>query len=99
VCASRGGIDPSSTGDPDRESLRPFRAGLFFAGANGITWMVGIGSPMVLMAEKLGADASQIGLASAFFVLGIAFQALLFALQGRIRDARGCGTRSTSVNR
>jgi hypothetical protein len=69
-------LDPSSAGDWHRESLRPFRAGLFFAGANGVTWMVGIGSPMVLMAEKLGADALQIGLASAFVFLVLPVQVL-----------------------
>ena len=84
MCASRGGIDPSSTVDRDRESLRPFRAGLFFAGANGITWMVGIGSPMVLMAEKLGADASQIGLASAFVFLVLPVQVLATSTLSRL---------------
>jgi MFS family permease len=63
-------------GDRDGEGLGPFRAGLFFAGANGVTWMVGLGSPMVLMAERLGADASQIGLASAFVFLVLPIQVL-----------------------
>jgi hypothetical protein len=73
-----------SAGEKDRESLRPFRAGLFFAGANGVTWMVGIGSPMVLMAEKLGADALQIGLASAFVFLLLPVQVLATSTLSRL---------------
>ncbi len=50
--------------------LRPFRAGYWFGGFNGLTWMIGLGTPMVLLAERLGASAFQVGLASAFvFVL------------------------------
>jgi ketosteroid isomerase-like protein len=28
--------------------LRPFRAGYFFGGFNGLTWMMTFGTPMVL---------------------------------------------------
>ena len=76
--------DSFSAGDRDGKGLRPFRAGLFFAGANGVTWMVGIGSPMVLMAEKLGADASQIGLASAFVFLVLPMQVLATSTLSRL---------------
>jgi MFS family permease len=50
--------------------LRPYRAGYWFGGFNGLTWMIGLGTPMVLLAERLGASAFQVGLATAFvFVL------------------------------
>jgi MFS family permease len=52
-----------------RSRLRPFRAGLWFGGFNGVTWMIGLGTPMVLLAQQLGANAFQIGLASSFVFL------------------------------
>lgn len=76
--------ETSSAGDREGGGLRPFRAGLFFAGANGVTWMVGIGSPMVLMAERLGADAAQIGLASAFVFLVLPMQVLATSTLSRL---------------
>lgn len=53
-----------------RDSLRPFRAGYWFGGFNGLTWMMTFGTPMVLLLEHLGASAFQIGLVTAaVFVL------------------------------
>lgn len=56
--------------DDARESLRPFRAGYWFGGFNGLTWMMTFGTPMVLLLEHLGASAFQVGLVTAaVFVL------------------------------
>ena len=56
--------------DDGRNPLRPFRAGYWFGGFNGLTWMTSLGTPMVLLLEQLGASAFQVGLATSFvFVL------------------------------
>ncbi len=52
------------------DSLRPFRAGYWFGGFNGLTWMIALGVPMVLLIEQLGGSSAQVGLATSFvFVL------------------------------
>ena len=59
----------NSTPAPDIPNpLAPFRAGYWFGGFNGLTWMIGLGTPMVLLAEQLGASAFQVGLASSFVI-------------------------------
>ncbi len=55
-------------------SLRPFRPGFWFGGFNGLTWMVCLGTPMVLLAQHLGASAFQVGLASSFVFLLLPIQ-------------------------
>ncbi|MDP3070944.1 MAG: hypothetical protein Q8N18_11680 [Opitutaceae bacterium] len=58
---------PTKNSDPE---LAPFRPGLVFAFFNALAWQIGIGTPMVLFAEQLGASAFQVGLAYSFvFVL------------------------------
>jgi MFS family permease len=58
---------PTKKSDPE---LAPFRPGLVFAFFNALAWQIGIGTPMVLFAEQLGASAFQVGLAYSFvFVL------------------------------
>ncbi len=58
---------PSAKHDPE---LAPFRPGLVFAFFNALAWQIGIGTPMVLFAEELGATPFQVGLAYSFvFVL------------------------------
>jgi MFS family permease len=52
--------------DPD---LYPYRHGLQFAFFNALNWQIGIGTPMVLFMEHLGASAAQVGLAYAFTFL------------------------------
>ena len=64
------GFPPEGT----RGHLRPFYAGLWFGGFNGVTWMIGLGTPMVLLAQQLGANAFQIGLASSFVFLVLPLQ-------------------------
>src|SRR5438045_2483399 len=58
---------PTAKSDPE---LLPFRPGLTFAFFNALAWQIGIGTPMVLFAEQLGATPFQVGLAYSFvFVL------------------------------
>lgn len=58
---------PTAKHDPE---LHPFRPGLVFAFFNALAWQIGIGTPMVLFAEELGASPFQVGLAYSFvFVL------------------------------
>jgi MFS family permease len=58
---------PTAKSDPE---LVPFRPGLIFAFFNALAWQIGIGTPMVLFAEQLGASPFQVGLAYSFvFVL------------------------------
>jgi MFS family permease len=50
--------------------MAPFRPGLTFAFFNAMAWQIGIGTPMVLFAEQLGATPFQVALAYSFvFVL------------------------------
>ncbi|MEO7598089.1 MAG: hypothetical protein ABIV50_04110 [Opitutus sp.] len=57
---------PTAKTDPE---LAPFRAGLIFGFFNALTWQIGIGTPMVLFAERLGATSFQVGLAYSFVFL------------------------------
>jgi hypothetical protein len=58
---------PTAKTDP---ALAPFRPGLIFAFFNALAWQIGIGTPMVLFAEQLGATPFQVALAYSFvFVL------------------------------
>ena len=58
---------PTEKSDPE---LVPFRPGLLFGFFNAMTWQIGIGTPMVLFCEVLGASAFEVGLAYSFvFVL------------------------------
>jgi hypothetical protein len=58
---------PTTKSDPE---LAPFRPALVFALFNALAWQIGIGTPMVLFAEQLGATPFQVGLAYSFvFIL------------------------------
>src|SRR3954466_4991813 len=58
---------PTAKSDPE---LHPFRPGLTFAFFNALAWQIGIGTPMVLFAEQLGATPFEVGLAYSFvFIL------------------------------
>ncbi len=63
--------------------LRAFRAGYWFGGFNGLTWMIGLGTPMVLLTEQLGGSALQVGLASSFVTLLYPIQVVATALLPR----------------
>lgn len=57
---------PTAKSDPE---LAPYRAGLVFGFFNALSWQIGIGTPMVLFAEQLGATPFQVGLAYSFVFL------------------------------
>jgi MFS family permease len=50
-------------------SLRPYRSALAFGFFNATTWMIALGTPMVLLAGQLGATSFQVGLLYSFFFL------------------------------
>jgi hypothetical protein len=64
------------TAPAGQPSLRPFQAGFWFGGFNGMTWMIGLGTPMVLLAERLDASTLQVGLATSFVFLLLPLQVL-----------------------
>ena len=57
---------PTAKSDPE---MAPYRAGLVFGFFNALSWQIGIGTPMVLFAEQLGATPFQVGLAYSFVFL------------------------------
>lgn len=71
---------PTAKSDPE---LAPFRPGLTFAFFNALAWQIGIGTPMVLFAEQLGATPFQVGLAYSFVFLLTPVQILSTALLPR----------------
>ncbi|MCF3652272.1 hypothetical protein [Synoicihabitans lomoniglobus] len=68
---------PTEKSDPE---LAPFRPGLLFGFFNAMTWQIGIGTPMVLFAEELGASSLQVGLAYSFVFILTPIQILATAL-------------------
>jgi hypothetical protein len=86
---------PTAKSDPE---LFPFRPGLTFAFFNALAWQIGIGTPMVLFAEQLGATPFQVGLAYSFVFLltplQIAATALLPRYGFKAVMLGGWGTRS-----
>lgn len=64
-----------ATGSED-DPLRPFRAGFYFSFFNAMGWMIALGTPLVLLAEKLGATSDQIGLLYSFVFLLLPIQVL-----------------------
>lgn len=86
---------PTAKSDPE---LAPFRAGLVFGFFNALTWQIGIGTPMVLFAERLGATSFQVGLAYSFVFLLTPIQVAATALLPRFGFKRlslgGWGARS-----
>lgn len=86
---------PTQKSDPE---LYPVRSGLVFGFFNALTWQVGIGTPMVLFAERLGATPLQVGLAYSFVFTLTPIQVLSTALLPRYGFRKvmlsGWGTRS-----
>jgi hypothetical protein len=62
-------LSPERATRDDANPLRPFHAAYWFGGFNGLTWMMGLGTPMVLLTEQLGGSTFQVGLASSFVLL------------------------------
>lgn len=71
---------PTAKSDPE---LAPFRPGLVFAFFNALAWQIGIGTPMVLFAEQLGATPFQVGLAYSFVFILTPIQIVSTALLPR----------------
>jgi hypothetical protein len=65
-------------------SLRPFRAGYWFGGFNGLTWMMTFGTPMVLLLEQLRATTLQVGLVTSFVFVLYPVQVLATGLLARL---------------
>ncbi len=86
---------PTEKSDPE---LTPFRSGLVFSFFNALTWQIGIGTPMVLFAEQLGATPFQVGLAYSFVFLLTPIQIISTSLLPRYGYKRvmlaGWGLRS-----
>ncbi len=82
-------------------SLRPFRMGFAFGFFNAMTWQVALGTPLVLLAETLGATAFQVGLMYSFLFLMTPVQVLSTALLPRFGYRRlmlfGWGTRAVCL--
>jgi MFS family permease len=91
----RFSLFPDAKTDPE---LAPFRPGLVFAFFNALAWQIGIGTPMVLFAEQLGATAFQVGLAYSFAFILTPIQIVATALLPRFGFKAvmlgGWGTRS-----
>lgn len=83
---------------PDDPDLAPYRSGLRFAFFNALTWQIATGTPLVLLAEQLGASPAQAGLAYSFVFLLTPVQILSTALLPRFGFKRltlgGWGLRS-----
>ena len=69
---------------PAAHSLVPFRPAYWFGAFNGLTWMICLGTPMVLLAQHLGASAFQVGLASSFVFLLLPVQVVATASLPRL---------------
>lgn len=57
-------------------SLAPYANLLKFGFFNATTWMIGLGTPLVLLAGELGASSFQVGIAYAFVLLLLPVQIL-----------------------
>ena len=86
---------PTAKSDPE---LVPYRSGIVFAFFNALSWQIGIGTPMVLFAEQLGASPFEVGLAYSFVFVLTPVQILSTALLPRFGYKAvmlgGWGTRS-----
>jgi hypothetical protein len=58
----------------------PYVFSLGFVFSNALTWMVALGTPLLLLCQELGASPLQIGLVSAFPMLMLPLQVLATAL-------------------
>lgn len=68
-----------STLPPAASPLQHMRMPLAFSFANAATWMVALGTPLILLAGQLGASALQIGLLNSFVFLLLPVQVLATA--------------------
>ncbi len=71
---------PSPQVNPPIRTIWQLRNGLFFSATNAATWVIALGSPLVLLLETLKATAFQVGLAYSFVFLLAPIQVLSTAL-------------------
>jgi MFS family permease len=64
------------TSRPQPESLAPYADLLRFGFFNATTWMIGLGTPLVLLAGQLGASSLEVGIIYAFVFLLLPLQIL-----------------------
>lgn len=62
--------------DAPDNSLKPYADLLKFGFFNATTWMVGLGTPLILLASELGASSFEVGLIYAFVFLLLPIQIL-----------------------
>jgi len=74
-------VFPTEKTDPE---LAPFRPGLWFGCIYALTWQIGIGTPMVLFCEQLGATPLEVGLAYSFVFLFTPLQIFATACCGGV---------------
>jgi MFS family permease len=60
----------------ESNGLRPYQFGFVFSFFNSTSWMVALGTPVVLLAETLGASALQVGLLYSFVFLLLPIQVI-----------------------
>lgn len=65
---------------PAIRTIWQLRAGFGFGATNALTWIIALGSPMVLLLEALGASPFQVGLAHSFVLILAPIQVLSTAL-------------------
>ena len=63
-------------GRQSETGLGPYRFGIYFSFANAFVWMIGMGTPMILLAEHLGAGAFEVGLLYSAVFLFLPLQVL-----------------------
>lgn len=66
----------SKAATADSTSLAPYANLLRFSFFNATTWMIGLGTPLVLLASELGASSFEVGLMYAFVFLLLPIQIL-----------------------
>ncbi|MGF1485394.1 MAG: MFS transporter [Opitutales bacterium] len=66
--------------EPLRAFMWRFRFNYLFGAFNGMTWLIALGAPMVLLAEALGATPAQVNLCYNFVFLLLPVQVLATAL-------------------
>ena len=73
-------VDRSDTGREGADlSLKPYTNLLKFGFFNATTWMIGLGTPLVLLAGELGASSFEVGMAYSFVFLLLPVQILATA--------------------
>lgn len=80
-------LEPANA-EPDSNDVSPFKGPyaklLRFSFFNASTWLIGLGTPMVLLATELGANSFEVGLAYSFVFLLLPVQIVATAFLPRM---------------